>query len=390
MPSNDCMNPLWPCAMTGAASCLSGVRGIGVIIHGSSGCFFYPATLLKTPLHCTNLIEEDIIFGAEKRLKRTVEELSSEYDLLAVIPACAPAVTGEDISEILSGYPVIVIDSPGFIGGCEEGYTAALRSLPCCIDEDRPGVNISGLDQIDPFCRGNLIEMERVLSRANIPVAARFCLDNLSSISRPSPLTVSTDPDLAFQPGREIGTALGLKNLESSLTGLATWCDDADIDPVLDEIRVAGEAIDRACDKYLRRFEPPATAIFGGFSYAHFAAELLSDYLDAEVTSIGCRNTIRSSRFRVEEAREMAAVARILERDKPELVIGSSFEERQDQNAAFVPLTFPFRGMVRLAAHPIAGVQGALSFMETVLNACMDLRRRDCRIDPHISLQEFV
>jgi len=46
--------------------------------------------------------------------------------------------------------------------------------------------------------------------------------------------------------------------------------------------------------------------------------------------------------------------------------------------------------MVRLAAHPIAGVQGALSFMETVLNACMDLRRRDCRIDPHISLQEFV
>ena len=85
MPSNDCMNPLWPCAMTGAASCLSGVRGIGVIIHGSSGCFFYPATLLKTPLHCTNLIEEDIIFGAEKRLKRTVEELSSEYDLLAEI-----------------------------------------------------------------------------------------------------------------------------------------------------------------------------------------------------------------------------------------------------------------------------------------------------------------
>ena len=32
----ECENPLWPCAMTGAAACLAGFEGITVVIHGSS------------------------------------------------------------------------------------------------------------------------------------------------------------------------------------------------------------------------------------------------------------------------------------------------------------------------------------------------------------------
>ena len=377
MHTHDCTNPLWPCALTGAASCLSGIEGIGVIIHGSSGCYFYPSTLLKTRLHCTFLLEEDIIFGAEKRLKKTIEELAPQYELLAVIPACAPALTGEDIREILSEYPVVVVDSPGFMGGCEEGFITAMSSIPSKVDEERPGVNIAGLDLIDPFCRGNLIEIERVLGLAKIPVSARFCSDSLESVSRPSGLTISANPDLSGSPGKPVGSALGLHDLRSTLEKIGHECDDAEIDPALDELRIAEETIDRACDKYLRRFEPPVTTIFGGFSYSAFAAELLHTYLDAEITCIGCRNMIRSSRFRVEEARDISAVVRILNRDEPELIIGSSFERSLKKRSAFVPLTHPLRGTVRLAARPIAGIEGALSFMESVLNACMDLRRRE-------------
>ena len=47
----ECGTPLWPCAMTGAAACLAGFEGITVVIHGSSGCYYYPATLLHAPLH---------------------------------------------------------------------------------------------------------------------------------------------------------------------------------------------------------------------------------------------------------------------------------------------------------------------------------------------------
>ena len=65
----ECENPLWPCAMTGAASCLAGFRGLKVVIHGSSGCYYYPATLLHAPLHGTFILEHEVIFGSEDRLK---------------------------------------------------------------------------------------------------------------------------------------------------------------------------------------------------------------------------------------------------------------------------------------------------------------------------------
>lgn len=54
----ECTNPLWPCAMTGAAACLAGFDGVTVVIHGSSGCYYYPATLLHAPLSGTFLLEQ--------------------------------------------------------------------------------------------------------------------------------------------------------------------------------------------------------------------------------------------------------------------------------------------------------------------------------------------
>ena len=57
----ECTNPLWPCAMTGAAACLAGFDGLTVVIHGSSGCYYYPTTLLHAPLHGTFILEHEII-----------------------------------------------------------------------------------------------------------------------------------------------------------------------------------------------------------------------------------------------------------------------------------------------------------------------------------------
>ncbi len=41
-------------------------------------------------------------------------------------------------------------------------------------------------------------------------------------------------------------------------------------------------------------------------------------------------------------------------------------------NAAFVGITPPLRGKVRLYPAPLAGINGMLSFIEQVLNACID------------------
>ena len=169
----DCRNALWPCAMTGAVTCFAGIRGIGTVIHGPSGCYFFPATVLHRPLYCTFLIEEDIIFGAEERLLDLVARLRDEYPVVAVVNSCTPAITGEDIRHFLPG-ETLMVDSPGFLGNFEEGYRAACRTLPARIDPDASGVNLDGLQLLDPFCSGNALEAQRILAAAGVGVATQF------------------------------------------------------------------------------------------------------------------------------------------------------------------------------------------------------------------------
>jgi hypothetical protein len=42
---------------------------------------------------------------------------------------------------------------------------------------------------------------------------------------------------------------------------------------------------------------------------------------------------------------------------------------------AFLGITPPLRGVIRLAPTPLAGINGTLFFVEQVLNACMDRSR---------------
>jgi nitrogenase molybdenum-iron protein alpha/beta subunit len=135
------------------------------------------------------------------------------------------------------------------------------------------------------------------------------------------------------------------------------------------------ERIVRACDKFLRRFDPPQTIIFSGFSYATFAAQTLKRYLDADILFIGTRNEPGPSPFPSGHVQGLSLVRSLISHHDPSLVIGSSFERSVATNRAFVGLTPPLRGMVQLAPHPVAGITGILSFVENVLNACMDQKK---------------
>ena len=54
----SCMeNPVMPCAMTGACAVLSGFKGLAVVVHGSSGCYYYPRSILRAQLYSTYLLE---------------------------------------------------------------------------------------------------------------------------------------------------------------------------------------------------------------------------------------------------------------------------------------------------------------------------------------------
>ena len=372
----DCTNPLWPCAMTGAAACLAGFDDIAVVIHGSSGCYYYPATLLHAPLSGTFLLEEEAIFGSGARLREVLDGLDlSGGKQVAVVTTCVPSAIGEDIRDLVSGRDVILVDSPGFAGQFEAGYRKALAALHPAADPDAAGITIDGVSLFDPFHAGNVLELTRMLARAKIPASTVLCYDRAARLQHCAPVSITTNGDLAAGIGTSLGGTLGFDALRGTFRHIADRIDTADTGPVLAEIDRAEEQLVAACDKYLQRFDPPVAAIFSGFSYASFAARSLSQYLDAGIACIGSRNEPDGTPVwpatRVESLRE---VEDLIGRHRPDLVIGSSFERSVMGDAAFVGLTPPIRGRVRLFSRPLAGTGGALLFMEDVLNACMDRR----------------
>ncbi|MDG6257310.1 MAG: nitrogenase component 1 [Methanomicrobiaceae archaeon] len=376
MHDAGCINPLWPCAMTGAVACLAGFSDLGVIVHGSSGCYYYTETLVPVPVHSTFLVEEEVIFGAERRLREVVGDLAAMYSRVAVVNTCVPSVIGEDIRQFLEEYDVMIVDAPGFSGHLEDGWKNAIDTLAPGVDEQRQGVNIDGLFSADPFYHGNRMEAERLLAMAGIPPATRFCADTLGAAYRATPVSVAANPDFRSGVGTEAGSLVGIKPLKSCFSRIAALCSDADVGPVMEAVDEAEERIVHTCDRHLRRFDPPAAAIFSGFGQADAVATMLRDYLDAEIAVIGSRNRTGPSAFKVEETRDLDHIAALIARHAPDLVIGSAYEETVAGGAAFVPLTLPMRGRVILAHRPLAGTEGALGIMESVLNACMDTKQK--------------
>ncbi|HUK92765.1 MAG TPA: nitrogenase component 1, partial [Methanomicrobiales archaeon] len=146
----DCTAPLWPCGMTGAVACLAGIPDLAVVIHGSSGCFFYPQSLLPVPLFSTFIHEREVIFGSLDRLAGVLGSIPSSYRRVAVVTTCVPAIVGEEIREVLPE-GTILLDSPGFAGQMEAGYGRALAALDPQVDPGEKRVNIAGLNLLDPF-----------------------------------------------------------------------------------------------------------------------------------------------------------------------------------------------------------------------------------------------
>lgn len=371
----ECINPVWPCAMTGAASCLAGFDGIGVIIHGPSGCYFYPATILHRTLYCSFLISDDLVCGTTGRLQDLIRSLSGQYEKVAVISTCIPSLIGEDVRELPGGDDVLIIDSPGFIGEYEAGYRNALNKLPVREDPGSKGINIDGISLLDPFCSGNIMEGRRILDRMGVPAATLFCHDHFRMLDSISPFTITTNPDLSTGNGQSLGCLLGLDGVRTTCRRIAEVYPFSDAGRVLEETDSAEERIVHACDRYMRRFDPPSVAIFSGDGYSRFLADMLNRYLDADILCIGSRNRITPSRFHAITVTDLDQIRHLIQSGKPDLIFGSSFEYSIREGAAFIPVTPPVRGTVRLRSHPICGIEGALSCMEETLNACMDRER---------------
>ena len=121
------------CAFDGAKIALQPITDVAHLVHGPIACEGNSwdnrgaktsgSSLYRTGF-TTDIGEQDVIFGGEKRLYRSIKEIIDKYDPPAVFvyQTCVPAMTGDDIEAVCKAAarkfakPIIPVISPGFVG----------------------------------------------------------------------------------------------------------------------------------------------------------------------------------------------------------------------------------------------------------------------------------
>jgi nitrogenase molybdenum-cofactor synthesis protein NifE len=121
------------CAFDGAKIALQPITDVAHLVHGPIACEGNSwdnrgakssgSKLYRTGF-TTDMNENDIVFGGEKRLYKSIKEIIDKYNPPAVFvyQTCVPAMIGDDIDAVCKkasekfGTPCIPINSPGFVG----------------------------------------------------------------------------------------------------------------------------------------------------------------------------------------------------------------------------------------------------------------------------------
>ena len=121
------------CAFDGAKIALQPFTDVAHLVHGPIACegnswdnrgaYSSGPKLYRTGF-TTDMNENDVVFGGEKRLYKSIREIIEKYDPPAVFvyQTCVPAMIGDDIEAVCKaasakfGKPVVPVNAPGFVG----------------------------------------------------------------------------------------------------------------------------------------------------------------------------------------------------------------------------------------------------------------------------------
>ena len=134
------------CVFCGSRVVLYPIADALHLIHGPIGCASYTWDIRGSLTSdsevfrnsfSTDLREQDIIFGGEKKLEGAIEEIVKTYksELIFVYATCVVGVIGDDIDAVCRnmsekhGIKIIPVKSSGFAGNKSTGYKAACNAI---------------------------------------------------------------------------------------------------------------------------------------------------------------------------------------------------------------------------------------------------------------------
>ncbi len=314
--------PRYTCALGGAVGTLNSLPKVVPILHAAAGCGGNIANALNgaagylgsgycsgQALPSSNVYENEIVFGGEKRLTEQIENTLKviDADLYVVVTGCMVEMIGDDAHAVVKQFsgnrvPVLAADTGGFKGNSYKGYDIILELLfrefvNKTESKDPKTLNLWGIVPIhDVFWKGNLAVLKSLLGKLGYQVNTFFgddeTLDNLRNAGRAILNVVVSDtvgitPAEVFQ--QEHGTPfvkapfpIGAWGTEQFLrtVGTALGIEDAFVEKLIkEEKRHYYNYLGRLADVYndldLQRY----AVIVGDSNYAQALTRFLADDL---------------------------------------------------------------------------------------------------------------
>lgn len=293
------------CVYCGARVVLNPVTDAIHLVHGPIGCASYTWDIrgslssgseLYRNSFSTDLKENDIIFGGEKKLARAIDELVGKYNapVVFVYATCVVGVIGDDLEAVCKkaaqehGIPVIPVQSSGFIGNKSAGYRAACDALLRLIEPPgaaRPPVKKHGIKSVNYLGDFNLAGeawiITSYLRQIGVEVNVVFTGDSKCSNLQKAPEAdlniIQCAGSMAYLAQRmeELYgipylrvSFLGLEDTEASLRSIAAFFKDLQVMRRAEElIRRETAAVKPQMEAYRAKLEQKKAAIYvgGGF-----------------------------------------------------------------------------------------------------------------------------
>jgi nitrogenase molybdenum-iron protein beta chain len=198
----DCVEQQRYTCGIGAMQTVVAIKRAVPVLHSGPGCgtmvsgFFERSRGYSggSTAPCTNASENEVVFGGEKKLEELIRNTFKvlKGDLFVVFPGCTSAIVGDNVEQVLrpfaeEGKPVVFADAPGFKYSNYEAHSVAVNAIidqyvarraahvsnAASVTRDKRLVNVfASVPYQDPFWKGNLIELKRLIEgiglKANI------------------------------------------------------------------------------------------------------------------------------------------------------------------------------------------------------------------------------
>jgi nitrogenase molybdenum-cofactor synthesis protein NifE len=231
------------CAFDGAMIAMVPITDAAHLVHGPIACAgnswgsrgsLSSGSMLYKMGFTTDMGENDVIFGGEKRLYRSIQEVAERYSPAAIFVylTCVSALIGDDLDAVCKkaeekvGIPVIPVNSPGFVGSKNLGNRISGEALLDYVVGSREpeyttpyDINLIGEYNIAGEMWGVLPIFEKLGIRVLAKITGDACYEEVCQAHR-AKLNVMICSKALINMGRKMEEKYGIPYIEESFYGV--------------------------------------------------------------------------------------------------------------------------------------------------------------------------